>query len=424
MAEADRLAAALRYQQELDAAQRPATMNPNIAAQGAGSRNRIAAALASQAPSWPELASQAPSWYEQALPMEGRATFLPFQDTAGKRSWALPGIVAGAVNAFTAPGRALSGSDPNFDPQEEAANFALNVMGGGIGASRAAPAPAGSLGMNVWHGTPHRFPPTAKNPLGEFDPMKIGTGEGAQSYGVGAGYLAEAKSVGKTYSEQLATTNFKSLNPAEQKSILPQMEALYRESKRVGVDAAEMLLGKHIQQLKETIKYDPSKQNIEALNSLLKLKTNKEFAPELTKYLYKVDLPDEQIAKMLDWDKPINQQSPYVLNALEKAGINIESSALAGPMARGQENLLARHGIPGIRYLDQGSRTPGWSSLTLAQLDARVNLLRSDIASGGGNQSKMIGDLKSLEKERANYRAQTSNFVVFDPAHMNIIGRE
>jgi len=34
MAEADRIAAALRYQQELDAAQRPATMNPNIAAQG------------------------------------------------------------------------------------------------------------------------------------------------------------------------------------------------------------------------------------------------------------------------------------------------------------------------------------------------------------------------------------------------------
>ena len=34
VADADRIAAALRYQQELDAAQRPATMNPNIAAQG------------------------------------------------------------------------------------------------------------------------------------------------------------------------------------------------------------------------------------------------------------------------------------------------------------------------------------------------------------------------------------------------------
>jgi hypothetical protein len=144
MAEPDRLVAALRYQQELNAAQRPATMNPNIAAQGERSRNRIAAALA----------SQPPSWSGEALPMEGRAAFLPFQDTLpgsvmNTRSLALPGIVAGAVNAITAPGRALDGSDQTFDPQEEAANFALNVMGGGIGTSRLAPAPAGSLGMFI-----------------------------------------------------------------------------------------------------------------------------------------------------------------------------------------------------------------------------------------------------------------------------------
>ena len=97
-------------------------------------------------------------WYEQALPMEGRATFLPFQDTMpgsvmNQRSFALPGVVAGAVNAFTAPGRAYSGSDPNFSAEEEAANFAMNVMGGGMGASRAAPAPANALGMNAFHRT-------------------------------------------------------------------------------------------------------------------------------------------------------------------------------------------------------------------------------------------------------------------------------
>ena len=93
-------------------------------------------------------------WYEQALSMEGRAAFLPYQDTLpgsvmNQRSFALPGIIAGAANAITAPGRAYSGSDPMFDPQEEAANFALNMMGGGMGASRAAPAPAGALGLFI-----------------------------------------------------------------------------------------------------------------------------------------------------------------------------------------------------------------------------------------------------------------------------------
>ena len=108
-----------------------------------------------------------PDWSAKGLPMKGRSTFLPFQDTMpgsvmNQRSWALQAPIAGAINMLTAPGRAATGSDPTFNPEEEAANFALNVMGGGMGASRAAPPPAGSLGMNTWHGSPHRFPPWAR----------------------------------------------------------------------------------------------------------------------------------------------------------------------------------------------------------------------------------------------------------------------
>jgi hypothetical protein len=85
-----------------------------------------------------------------ALPMEGRATFLPYRDTVpgsvvNQREWGLPGVVAGAYNAFTAPAR--SATERDFHPGEEAANFALNTAGGGLGLSHAAPAPAGSLGM-------------------------------------------------------------------------------------------------------------------------------------------------------------------------------------------------------------------------------------------------------------------------------------
>jgi len=99
-----------------------------------------------------------PDWSAKGLPMKGRSTFLPFQDTLpgsvmNQRSWALQAPIAGAINMLTAPGRAATGSDPTFNPEEEAANFALNVMGGGMGASRAAPAPAGSLGMNAFHRT-------------------------------------------------------------------------------------------------------------------------------------------------------------------------------------------------------------------------------------------------------------------------------
>lgn len=126
MADANRLAAALRYQQQMS----------------------------------------------EALPMEGRATFLPFRDTLpgsvmNKREFALPGIVAGAMNAITAPRRAMQGGyeadeagniTPKFNAPEEAMNVAGNLMGGGMAIGRA---PAGSLGMNVTR--EGRIPETASD---------------------------------------------------------------------------------------------------------------------------------------------------------------------------------------------------------------------------------------------------------------------
>jgi hypothetical protein len=91
--------------------------------------------------------------------MENRATFLPFRDTMpgsvmNKRELALPGVVAGAVNAITAPARSMEtyvddygNVQSKFNAPQEAANVALNMMGGGMGASRGAPANA--LGMFV-----------------------------------------------------------------------------------------------------------------------------------------------------------------------------------------------------------------------------------------------------------------------------------
>ena len=142
MADADRLVAALRYQQEMEEANRAAYGNPSIMRQGSRRQGEMS-------PITPDVT---PAWYERALPMEGRATFLPFRDTASggalnKRELALPGLLAGALNAMTAPGRALSGSDPTFNPEEEAANVAGMVMSGGAGASLLAPIPVGSVGM-------------------------------------------------------------------------------------------------------------------------------------------------------------------------------------------------------------------------------------------------------------------------------------
>ena len=101
--------------------------------------------------------ASAEPWWRKGLSMEGRDTFLPFKysqhslpgSVMNQRELALPGLLAGAVNQFTAGGRAYTGSDPTFNPQEEALNFATNVMGGGVGVSAGMKAPTGVGGKDV-----------------------------------------------------------------------------------------------------------------------------------------------------------------------------------------------------------------------------------------------------------------------------------
>jgi hypothetical protein len=82
--------------------------------------------------------------------MEGRYTLLPLRDTLegsvmNEREWALPGLLAEAVNAVTAPGRSVTAG--LLEP--DASNFALNMMGGGLLSSKAIPKATGSGGVDI-----------------------------------------------------------------------------------------------------------------------------------------------------------------------------------------------------------------------------------------------------------------------------------
>lgn len=62
--------------------------------------------------------------------------------------------------------------------------------------------------IRTFHGTPAPyFSPTARNPLGEFNPKKIGTGEGQQTYGQGA-YLTEEYPIGDWYRRRYSHDTF------------------------------------------------------------------------------------------------------------------------------------------------------------------------------------------------------------------------
>lgn len=232
------------------------------------------------------------------------------------------------------------------------------------------------MGLTVFHGSPAKF--------NKFDPTKIGTGEGAQAYGYGH-YVAQSPEVAKQYKETLKSKAFS--------KIVKKDRNVYDVVAPDGTVISQgTVLGK-ASKVKDA--YDANAGS-----------------------LYEIDLPDDQIARMLDYDKPLSQQQKNVIDffdpliskrrAIEAQSSGPEWGDFASPRnydPTGRELLqilksndamdamsvlsagtggpeaaakLRSAGIPGIRYLDQSSR--------------------ADIAGGAG----------------------TSNFVVF-PGNENLL---
>jgi hypothetical protein len=211
---------------------------------------------------------------------------------------------------------------------------------------------AGSLlsPLTVFHGSPHKF--------SKFDASKIGTGEGAQVYGHGI-YLAESPAVAKQYAENVKDMgSIKSIN-----------DELSRLSKIMSGDEIGYRKFKSDVGRKAAADYD---ELMAQRDALVKSQGS----------LYKADLPDEEIAKMLDWDKPLSQQPEAIQKIAKEYGLTKNASgtgeakgsyiyqSLATRLAQPPFNeknpfssgapaaseRLRELGIPGIRYLDQRSR--------------------------------------------------------------------
>ena len=214
--------------------------------------------------------------------------------------------------------------------------------------------------LDVYHGTPHTLPPTERNPLGEFDASKIGTGEGAQAYGFGI-YTAENPAVAGGYAKILQKpTNSLFAEEALEKSnpqLLQKLRAA-TEGDKYSSNAGKAYISPNDFKLSPELKKE-----------VLAFKKN-------SSNLYKVNLPDEMIPKMLDYDKHLSEQSPEVQKILLPYQKEIGGSFGTGDQTlkaiafeRRMKGLddspaavaeqLRQMGIPGIKYLDEASRAKG-----------------------------------------------------------------
>jgi len=155
--------------------------------------------------------------------------------------------------------------------------------------------------------------------------------------------------------------------------------------------------------------------------------------------MYEVNI-NAPFEDFLDWDKPLSEQSERVQAAMQRLGLRLDPelrgeeayAALRGigrqraPVqytAAGASRALKEAGLPGIKYLDQGSRAQN-------VIDQRLQTL---VTKHGGNIEAAVDDLGRgvylPPKEKAkwrqslieNYQPQTHNFVVFDDQLVSIL---
>lgn len=338
--------------------------------------------------------------------------------------------------------------------------------------------PGAKTGAIVYHGSPHKFD--------KFDMSKIGTGEGAQAYGHGL-YFAENPNVALDYQKRLATgfvdkggaqvaygdawssaqkaAHSAGAIPDHARAIADQIQKWVESGKK-----ADTFLKVH--------EVPPGLQGAyqEAINAFKGLKSN-------PGNLYKVDLPDDQIAKMLDWDAPLSQQAPEVQKILgEQFGFRVspeaeqviqkaraqlaeleaaaDRSVNAAAIYRKMDRLkdlivemgggsgremyqkiasapeaskrLGELGIPGIKYLDQGSRAtsggrivdvferpggviPGHAGAWHSKVEARGDALTSP-----GFASRAEAERWAMDKINGG----TRNYVAFRDDIVKILERK
>ena len=132
---------------------------------------------------------------------------------------------------------------------------------------------------------------------------------------------------------------------------------------------------------------------------------------------YAWHLGDTQISRAHRTSEMAKQYAPHGSEIIKE--LNSISQSPTGHSA-----MLSNAGIPGIKYLDASSRGAPIPNISkyqnkIAALEAKVKLNPSE-----ANKSLLSDAMQELQSMQRAANEVTSNFVVFDPAHMKILGRE
>ena len=227
--------------------------------------------------------------------------------------------------------------------------------------------PMGMGAIKAYHGSPHLFD--------KFDMSKIGTGEGAQAYGHGL-YFAERPGVAASYRDALSNDNLGG------HYVINGTEEVTGNTPR-GFAAAAVRSASSAARFEENLKayqdYAAKNPNDtwapQVVENMMQLK-DAQVTMRPAGNLYETSLrwsdPAREAADplgaqhFLQWDRPLNEQPIYQqlkdtipyqqMPHGSKSGADLYQN-ISGKIDAA--NALQQAGIPGIRYLDAGSRGAG-----------------------------------------------------------------
>ncbi|BAQ43968.1 hypothetical protein [Methylobacterium aquaticum] len=333
------------------------------------------------------------------------------------------GMAQGLLDAAKLPGDVYAGRvDPMSDEGiQRAGDLAGFAMTGGIAAPAKASGEAvlGSGPIRAYHGSPHDFD--------RFSLAHIGTGEGNQGFGRGL-YFAGDERIAKSYRDDLSKVPvLKFDGDASGLNIATPQNA--RDLAAFGFDTGGGNLDAGLGNIRMIAEFDPRLAPF-ADEAALHLRDGRvALGPKSPGHMYEVGI-DADPARLLNWDTPLSGQSPAVRSfaadrlADPQVRAAIETTArqrLGGPseatgrdLYRGMAGFdgataaavsadMRAAGIPGVQYMDTGSRGFGGGTQTRQYVtfgDDLVSILRkygvAGAAGAGGAASALApGDAQA-----------------------------
>jgi len=217
------------------------------------------------------------------------------------------------------------------------------------------------MGMMVYHGSPAKF--------SRFDPTKIGSGEGAQAYGYGH-YVAQNPAVAKEYRTVLSEPELF----VKGRQIKTAAGSNMDTAKAWLQDSFEMGAKNPYADAIKKVSNAPLKDKQGVIDALRKLE-NRGVQMQKGGFEYEIDLPDEQIAKMLDWDKPLSKQKD-VMAALN----NVAENNVKAKVRNEIENQIRTSGVLPVDQTgdDYMSLLFGQSEETIAKANQMLKQLADE----------------------------------------------